>query len=184
MLASPRMSDVAQLATVLEAGITDLVRAAPDLAAPAVEAEAQRALHVALLLVTTAPAATALALAIERTLDGIADGVIAQAVGLPALAMAAYTLGRGVTGGGPVAPLDASRFELETLFPIAGRAAAGPKVDVALDRLSPTLAAAGTAAARARAQRLTSLAVDAITVDESTLFAVERMRRRYDLATP
>lgn len=177
MSATAEADDVAALAAVLEAGVVDLVRAAPDLPPADVEGAAQRALELALALIARGPAAAGLALAIERTLDGIADGKIAQGVGLPALAMAAYTLWRGVVEPAQVAPMDASRFELETLFPIAGRAAA-PSVHVTLERLSPTLAAAGTAAMRARAQRLGALALaDQL---EADLDAVAAARGRYD----
>jgi hypothetical protein len=177
--AGAMQDDVGELARVLEAGIVDLVRAAPDLAPADVEAAAQRALELALALLANGPA-VALALAIERALDGIADGKIAQGVGLPALAMAAYTLWRGVVEPAQVPPMEASRFELETLFPIVGRAQpGGAGVDVALDRLSPTLAAAGTSAMRARAQRLGALALgDQLEVD---LEALAAMRGRYDV---
>ncbi len=161
------MLDLIPTAATLDEGITDLVRAAPDLTSVAVEACARDALRLALGLHATAPDAAQLALAIERTLDGIADGVIAQGVGLPALAMAADTLHRGLVAGPrrPVAAIDASRFELETLFPLLGQAPASPRgVDVALARLSPTLALTSPDAARARARRLGDLGLPAAAV--------------------
>lgn len=171
------MPDLPTLAATLDDGIIELVRAAPDLTATAVEACARTALGLALAAAGGLSAAAHLALAIERTLDGIADGVIAQGVGLPALAMAADTLRRGlaVGTGAASAGIDASRFELETLFPIAGRTPPAPRgVDVALARLSPTLALTSPAAARARAQRLGELALAG--AEPSEAFATLRGR--------
>nr|MBP6840822.1 hypothetical protein [Kofleriaceae bacterium] len=177
----------ADLGRALEAALTGLIQAAPDLAPAEVEAAADLALATAAALL--APGHDAgldrlrLALAIERILDDVATGELEQGVALPALAMAASTLGQALAGEVPrlLAGVRAATYELETLLPLPDRGrvrTGGP--DVTLDRLSPRLAAATARPGRDRGRidRLRRRSEDG--VDDDLLQALAAARARYD----
>lgn len=178
----------ADLGRALEAALTGLIQAAPGLAPVEVGAAADLALAIAAALMGPNPDHDAgrdrlrLALAIERILDDVAAGELEQGVALPAVAMAAATLGQALAGEVPrlLAGVRAATYELETLLPLPDRGrirTGGP--DVTLDRLSPRLAAAarpGRGPGRIDRLRRRSEGGD----DDDLLQALAAARARYD----
>jgi hypothetical protein len=100
----------------LEALTVELVRQAPELDRATVETCARAALRAA---TEASGELVRLALVIERVIDDLAEGEIALGVGLPAVAMAAYTLHAAAvdTGHDPLA-VRAAIYELETMTPV------------------------------------------------------------------
>lgn len=114
----------------IERCITQLVREAPALDA-AVSAELIERLRLV---------GSPLALSIARIVELVAEGRIAQGIALPHLAMACATLADGAAGRLTERELEAARYEIDTLLPVPGTAAApAPAVrvpDVPLGALS------------------------------------------------
>jgi hypothetical protein len=102
---------------VLEALTVELVRQAPELDRAVLERGARTALLAA---VEGQGELVRLALVIERVIDDLAEGEIALGVGLPALAMAAYTRHAATAAGAAHDPLAvrAAIYELETMTPV------------------------------------------------------------------
>jgi hypothetical protein len=103
----------------LEALTVELVRQAPELDRALVETCARVALRAA-IEADGAAELVRLALVIERVIDDLAEGEIALGVGLPAVAMAAYTLHAATLAGTAHDPLAvrAAIYELETMTPV------------------------------------------------------------------
>ena len=153
------MPDLVASCAALEAHTVELVRLAPEIDRALVETTARAALAVAGL---ADGELVRLALVIERVVDDLAEGEITLGVGLPALAMAAYTLHAAAVAGAAHDPLAvrASIYELETLTPVPV-AAPARRID---------------GAARARAERRESLAAS---LDPGAAIALDRVRGRY-----
>jgi len=96
--------------------ITQLVREAPALD------EAVAAELVEQLRVVGSP----LALSIARIVELVAEGLVAQAVALPHLAMSCATLADGVAGRLSERELEAARYEVDTLLPVPDAPGARP----------------------------------------------------------
>jgi hypothetical protein len=174
-------TELFELTVLLEARVITLVRQAPELDASDLERAAVAALGAA---AHATGELARLALAIERVIDDLAEGEIAPGVGLPAAAMAAYTLQQAVKAGAAMDPLAVrgAVYELETMFPIpsTGRRPTvdEPKPDVPLGNLTSKVTAPAKRvdrAAPARARRLVALeAADAV------LARVGELRARYE----
>ncbi len=138
------------LIAALEAGVLGLVRSAPH-GSPAQVAEvAERAFELALGAAAEREGArrtelVGLACAMEACLELIVLGLVDPGVALPALAMAADA------AKFPAAPvLAAARYEIETLLPVPGAAAAPRRsLDVQASSLVRRLPVAAAAAAAA-----------------------------------
>ncbi len=100
--------------TAIELRITQLVREAPALD------EAGAAELIEELRRVGSP----LALSIARIVELVAEGLVAQGVALPHLAMACATLAAGAAGRLSERELEAARYEVDTLLPVPG--APGP----------------------------------------------------------
>lgn len=98
----------------IERCITQLVREAP-LLDPSVTAE---------LIERLRRVGSPLALSIARILELLAEGLIAQGVALPHLAMSCATLADGVAGRLGARELEAARYEVDTLLPVPDAAGA------------------------------------------------------------
>jgi two-component system chemotaxis sensor kinase CheA len=117
-------------ARTLDQGVGELVPMQLDLDRPRTEALAQLAFGIGLpSLLVGAEDVGRLALAIERAIDLLALGDIDPGVGLPVLASSTFTLRQALEqlalpdrSGARVEglPLAGARYELETMFPIAG----------------------------------------------------------------
>jgi hypothetical protein len=110
--------DLIDSCALLEAHTVEMVQLAPEIDRALVETAAVAALQVAAL--AGDGDLIRLALVIERVVDDLAEGEIALGVGLPALAMAAYTLHAAAAARGAHDPLAvrASTYELDTLTPV------------------------------------------------------------------
>lgn len=96
------------MTAAIERCITQLVREAPALDA-AVAAELVEQLRAV---------GSPLALSIARIVELVAEGLIAQGVALPHLAMSCATLADGVAGRLSERELEAARYEVDTLLPV------------------------------------------------------------------
>jgi hypothetical protein len=92
----------------IERCITQLVREAP-LLDPSVTAELVERLRLV---------GSPLALSIARIVELLEEGLVAQGVALPHLAMACATLAGGVAGKLGARALEAARYEVDTLLPV------------------------------------------------------------------
>jgi hypothetical protein len=69
-----------------------------------------------------------LALSIARIVELVAEGLVAQGIALPHLAMSCATLADGVAGRVSERELEAARYEVDTLLPVPGAPRARPPV--------------------------------------------------------
>jgi len=177
--------DLLTITVELEQHTVTLVQQAPDLDPGVVELAARAALVAA---TQAAGELIRLALVIERVLDDLAAGEIALGVGLPAAAMAAYSLQQAVTAGAAADPLAVrgAIYELETMTPVpaTGRRPTvdEPRPDVPVTQLTsklPPPARRPDHAAAARARRLASIGGE---VPDAVLAAVGLERARYTRA--
>ena len=113
-----RASPADAAAIEIERCITTLVRQAPALD------EAVAAELVARLRDVGSP----LALSIARIVELVAEGLVAQGIALPHLAMACATLADGVAGRLTARELEAARYEIDTLQPVPDAPGARPPV--------------------------------------------------------
>jgi hypothetical protein len=166
----------------LEDHLTLLVQQAPELDRGVLERAARDALDAATL---ASGELVRLALVIERVIDDLAEGEIALGVGLPAVAMAAYSLEQAVRAGDGADPLAirGAIYELETMTPVpsTGRRPTvdEPKPDVPLASLTsklPPPVRRPDAAAPARARRLAAVAAE---LADDVIARVGEARARY-----
>jgi hypothetical protein len=178
------MTALADTAAALEAHTVALVQQAPDVDRATLELAARAALTAATH--ATDAELVRLALVIERVIDDLAGGEIALGVGLPAVAMAAYSLHQAAAAGATADPLAVrgAVYELETMTPVpsTGRRPTvdEPVPDVPLAQLTTKLPAAPArrtdAAAAARARRLAAIAE---TAADDVVTRVGAARDRY-----
>jgi hypothetical protein len=110
----------------LEGALTALIQRAPDGSPQQVRDAAGDALAVAFCAAAAARTDhVALACAMERCLELLADGRVDAGVALPALAMAAHT-----ARSWDAAAVKAARYEVETLLPLPGTPAPRRALDV------------------------------------------------------
>lgn len=102
----------------IERRMTELVRAAPALD----EGE------VAALIDDLRGVGSPLALSIARAVELVAEGLIAQGVALPHLAMACATLAAEAAGRLTTRELEAARYEIDTLLPVPDPPGGGPPI--------------------------------------------------------
>ena len=102
----------------IERCITALVRAAPDLDLAVAAALVERLREVG----------SPLALSIARIVELVAEGLVAQGIALPHLAMACATLADGVAGRLTQRELEAARYEIDTLQPMPDPPGARPPI--------------------------------------------------------
>jgi hypothetical protein len=181
-----RMAQLAATAAALEDLVVVLVQGAPEIDRAVLEAAARAALAAATFAVDT-ESLVRLALVIERVIDDLGEGEIALGVGLPAVAMAAYSLRQAIAAGAAADPLaiQGAVYELETMTPVpsTGRRPTvdEPVPDVPLAQLTSKLPVTPVrrpdTAAPARARRLAAIAA---TTDDAVLAAVGAARARYD----
>ena len=105
-------------AAEIERCITTLVQAAPALD------EAVTAELIARLRSVGSP----LALSIARIVELVAEGLVAQGIALPHLAMACATLADGLAGRLTERELEAARYEIDTLQPLPDPPGARPPI--------------------------------------------------------
>jgi hypothetical protein len=113
----------------IERCITQLVREAP-LLDPSVTAELIERLRLV---------GSPLALSIARIVELLEEGLIAQGVALPHLAMSCATLADGLAGKLGARELEAARYEVDTLLPMPDTLLPMPDArvpDVPLDALT------------------------------------------------
>jgi hypothetical protein len=103
------MTPIDARCAAIERCITQLVREAPALD-PAVAGELVEQLR---------RVGSPLALSIARIVELVAEGLVAQAIALPHLAMSCATLADGVAGRLGGRELEAARYEVDTLLPVS-----------------------------------------------------------------